>query len=182
MAFFGAYMKIYWTKQKSDSRELASAAHRLYRGVPGSLCYNQNGRPYFQDSDIKISISHSGDIWLCVLGEYEAGIDIERVADRDYIKIAQRFFTEAESLFVIRNGADGFFRLWARKEAYVKYTGLGISFGLGSFSLSDGNALADSYNDVIFKEIDFGKDFKCAVCATKEAFDWTQITTEEMHI
>lgn len=182
MAFFGVYMRIYWTKQKSDSIELAAAALKQYCGISDNLYYDENGKPYFKNNDIKISISHSGGIWLCALGEHEVGIDIECVADRDYIKIAQRFFTREESLFVAQNGADGFFRLWVRKEAYVKYIGTGISFGLGSFSLSDGNALAGSYNDVIFKEIDFGKDFKCAVCATKEAFDWTQITTEEMHI
>ena len=182
MAFFGAYMKIYWTKQNLSSSQLAAAAHRLYCGIPGSLCYNENGKPYFRESNVKISISHSGGIWVCVLCEHEAGIDIERVTDRDYIKIAGRFFTEAESRFVIQNGAEGFFRLWVRKEAYVKYTGLGISYGLGNFSLSDGNALTDCYDDVTFKEIDFGESFKCAVCTTKEAFAWKQIKTEEMHI
>ena len=175
-------MNIYWTKQKSDSGTLAAAALRLYCGASDTLCHNDRGRPYFKNTDIRISISHSGNIWICALGRNETGIDIERITDRNYLKIAERFFTPEETRFVKANGADGFFRLWVRKEAYVKYTGKGISCGLGSFSLSDGSRLADEYEDVIFGDIDFGDNFKCAVCTSKEAFIWEQIKTEEMHI
>lgn len=80
------------------------------------------------------------------------------------------------------NGADGFFRLWVRKEAYVKYTGKGISYGLDSFSLSDGIILLYEYGDAVLREIDFGENFKCAVCTAKEELSWEQIKTEEMHI
>ena len=41
-------------------------------------------------------------------------------------KISRRYFTAREQRFVQEAGADGFFRLWARKEAYSKYTGLGL--------------------------------------------------------
>ena len=95
---------------------------------------------------------------------------------------AVRFFTPEETGFVKSNGADGFFRLWVRKEAYVKYMGEGISYGLDSFSLSDGIRLSDEYGDAVFREIDFGEKFKCAVCTAKEEFSWEQIETEEMHI
>ena len=182
MAFFGVYMKIYWTKQKSDSKTLAAAALKLYCGVSDTLCHNDRGRPYFKNTDIRISISHSGDIWLCALGRNETGIDIERITDRNHLKIAERFFTPEENRFVASGGADGFFRLWVRKEAYVKYIGKGISYGLDSFSLSDGIRLSDEYGDAVFREIDFGENFKCALCASKEAFSWEQIKTEEMHI
>ena len=182
MAFFGAYMKIYWTKQKADSKTLAAAALKLYCGASDALCHNDRGRPYFKNTDIRISISHSGGIWLCALSGSEAGIDIERITDRNHLKIAERFFTPEETDFVKANGADGFFRLWVRKEAYVKYMGEGISYGLDSFSLSDGSRLADEYGDSVFREIDFGENFKCAVCTAKEEFSWEQIKTEEMHI
>lgn len=182
MAFFGAHMKIYWTKQKSDSGILAAKALELYCGASDTLCHNDSGRPYFQKSDIKISISHSGSIWLCALCEYEAGIDIEQIKDRDYLKTARRFFTPQELRFVEANGADGFFRLWTRKEAYIKYKGAGLAYGLDSFSLSDGIILIDEHDGVVFREPDFGADFKCAVCAAKEEFFWNQIKTEEMHI
>ncbi len=182
MAFFGACMNVYWTKQKSDSGTLASKALKIYCGAAGALCHDGRGRPYFAGSDIKISISHSGGIWLCVLSEYETGIDIERIKDRDYLKTARRFFTPQELRFVESNGADGFFRLWTRKEAYVKYKGEGLSYGLGSFNLSDGITLRDECDGVVFSELDFGADFKCSVCAAKEEFFWNQIKTEEMRI
>ena len=52
MAFFGVYMKIYWTKQKSDSKTLAAAALKLYCGVSDTLCHDDRGRPYFKNTDI----------------------------------------------------------------------------------------------------------------------------------
>ncbi len=182
MAFFGAYMNVYWTKQKSDSGTLAARALKLYCGASASLCHDDRGRPYFTGSDIKISISHSGGIWLCALSEYETGIDIERIKVRDYLKTARRFFTPQEACFVENTGADGFFRLWVKKEAYIKYKGEGLSYGLDSFNLSDGVSLSDECGGAVFRELDFGADFKCAVCAAKEEFSWNQIKTEEMHI
>ncbi len=182
MAFFGANMKIYWTKQTSDSKVLAARALELYCGVSDSLCHDGKGRPFFQNSSVNISISHSSDIWLCVLCKSKAGIDIERIADREYLRIADRFFAPAEQQFVRNAGMDGFFKLWVRKEAYVKYLGQGISYGLGNFSLSDGITLKDEYEGVLFREIDFGNDFRCAICTAKEDFFWKEVKTEEMHI
>ncbi len=182
MAFFGVNMKIYWTKQKRDSEFLAAKALKLYCGDSDMLCHDDKGRPYFQNSKINISISHSDNMWLCVLCKDKASIDIEHVADREYLRIADRFFSPAEQQFVRSAGADGFFRLWVRKEAYVKYLGQGISYGLENFSLSNGIALKDEYEDVLFREIDFGNDFRCAICIAKEDFFWKQIRTEEMHI
>lgn len=182
MAFFGDNMKVYWTRQNCGSRQAASKALDLYCGAKGILNYNDKGRPYFENSSVKISISHSRDLWVCVLSDYEAGIDIEYINGRDYLKIAERFFTSEEAMFVATYGREAFFKLWVRKEAYVKYIGEGITYGLGKFNLSDGEKIKNEYKEVVFTDIDLGKDFKCVLCTKKEALTWSQIKTEEMHI
>lgn len=98
--------------------------------------------------------SHSGDYALVALARGCAlGVDIERLGKNlRTLDIAQRFFdpTEAATLAGLEEQArDGaFISLWCAKEAVLKESGEGISFGLArlKFSLNDTGAwlLADT--------------------------------------
>lgn len=67
-----------------------------------------------------ISITHSGDIWMCLFSDSDCGIDFQYVRSGSKEKIADRFFTEGEKEY-IENGGD-FFDVWCRREALGKYT------------------------------------------------------------
>ena len=106
--------------------------------------YNSHGKPFLanDDSGLRFNVSHSGEIMLAafVLNS-EIGIDIEAIQqDIDYMGIGQRWFSEQESNTLRdlpeeqRIGA--FFRAWARKEAYIKARGIGLSYPLNRFSVS----------------------------------------------
>ena len=43
--------------------------------------------------------------------------------------IAARYFTDAEAEYVKQDGISGFYRIWTRREALAKFTGLGF-FGM----------------------------------------------------
>jgi 4'-phosphopantetheinyl transferase len=77
----------------------------------------------------------------------EVGLDLEIVdARRDagqLLKIARRFFAQDEIRYLVeRVGSTDFkrdfYRVWTRKEAYVKYLGRGIGHGLSTFSVVTG--------------------------------------------
>jgi len=113
------------------------------------LEYTPHGKPSLAKryaSDIRFNLSHSQDVALFVvtLGR-EAGIDVERIQpDFSDHAIPERFFTPREASTLralpVSQQSAAFFELWARKEAYVKARGQGLSLPLDSFEvpLDDG--------------------------------------------
>ncbi|MHC1721646.1 MAG: 4'-phosphopantetheinyl transferase superfamily protein [Aminipila sp.] len=119
----------------------------------------EHGKPYFKNIPISFSISHSGEIWVCLMADFNVGVDIQIYKSLKYKKVAQRFFQENEVQFINEQGIDAFFQVWARKEAYVKYTGNGFADeGFSSFSVVDkdneGYLLKANLEDAYFQEID----------------------------
>ena len=104
-------------------------------GKPVELRYQigEKGKPSLEGYPFHFSLSHSGDYILCGVSDREIGIDIQCMDDRDVVKLAERFYPEAESKTVseAKSPRDVFFRLWTRKEAYGKLTGEGAAKVLG---------------------------------------------------
>ena len=120
--------------------------------------YGREGKPYFRDLPFYFNLSHSGDYVLCVVSAAEIGADIQQHGRREkgrgqggeesgvseqnafrdnsavFGRLASRFFSERECAALNQAGAEReqlFFRLWARKEAYGKLTGKGVTGVLG---------------------------------------------------
>lgn len=150
----------------------------LYRAVTGYgiardeaetliLLRTKNGKPFFENSDICFNISHSRDTWACLMGLSYCGLDIQYIRPCDHEKIAGRFFSPAEQRYVMENGADGFFDIWVRREAYGKFTGDGFFGKCPEFVLN--GKLQDRFpGDIRIVPVDLGPAYdglKCAVCA-----------------
>ena len=79
------------------------------------------------------NMAHSGDWGLCAVAkEGEVGVDIERLdAELDYAKLAERFFSATEKKCLQEcpswRRRRIFFRIWTRKEAWLKGKGGGFS-------------------------------------------------------
>ena len=108
----------------------------------------ERGKPYFKDSDISFSLSHSGDLSVASICDEKynnVGIDVEKITDLPNMNgIAERFFTDQEKSEFLRRerAADAFFEIWTKKEAYAKMTGQGLSSALGD-DISDTNTKFD---------------------------------------
>lgn len=111
------------------------------RGLPSEaeLSYGENGKPYVADQDIfYFSLSHSSELAMCAVSDVEIGCDVERIGKYDG-RIAGRFFSKAENDYIESfpdmAGRDAaFFRVWTRKESFLKATGLGFSVSSSSFT------------------------------------------------
>lgn len=99
------------------------------------VAYGKNGKPYAPNADdVAFSISHSGSVAAGALltGGGDVGVDIERV-DREngarHERLAARFYTDAERAFIdaSEDRELAFYTVWTRKEAYLKYSGDGIT-------------------------------------------------------
>lgn len=98
---------------------------------------NAQGKPYLPGGELDFNLSHSRDrLLIASTSDRAVGVDIE--FRRDGIPmdaIAARWFAAQEKQFFqgLENPRNGFFDIWAKKEAYVKARGEGIFRELSSF-------------------------------------------------
>jgi 4'-phosphopantetheinyl transferase len=100
------------------------------------------GKPALQDSygdnSIHFNISNSGNIYVCAFNQSsDTGIDIEKIQelpDMDQI-VAASFSDEERRKFHSLSEPDrkrAFFQYWARKEAWLKAMGMGLSYPMNN--------------------------------------------------
>jgi len=127
----------------SDEEQVRAA--RLRRpGDRDRYVANAHGKPGlalgFGNGQLRFNLAHSGDLALvAVAAGREVGVDVEHCrALFEVESIAQRHFSveEREALAKLPDWQrpEAFFNIWACKEAFIKATGLGLSYPLQSFS------------------------------------------------
>jgi 4'-phosphopantetheinyl transferase len=106
------------------------------------LQLGEHGKPELPGSGVSFNLSHSGNLALLAVanGELRLGIDVEEMAaQRAHDRLARRFFSthEADRYAGLpeRERVDAFYRLWTRKEAYLKAWGTGLTFSSRRFTL-----------------------------------------------
>jgi 4'-phosphopantetheinyl transferase len=108
---------------------------------PGDIAFQLGpiGKPALSPSEpepLFFNLSHSRELALVAVTRLgEIGVDVEcirEMASRE--QLAERFFHPNEVAALHRlpeaDRAAGFFNAWTRKEAFLKATGKGISFGI----------------------------------------------------
>ena len=139
---------------------------------------NEYGKPYVEsiykikdetekikiDISLFFSLSHSGGMMVCAVACFNVGADCQK-KNIDNIenckKIANRFYTEKENVFLNSTEqeeyTDNFFRIWTKKEAYIKYTGKGLAEGMKTFSVTNEKRQKSYLGEVYFKRISLEK-------------------------
>ncbi len=96
--------------------------------------------------------SDSHELVAYVFSNTEVGIDIEYIRPRNNIfKFADRFFSEKEILKLLDTSCSlvEFFKIWTRKEAYLKM----LREGLGKRKLSSVcTESIDNIHTIVFKD------------------------------
>ena len=97
------------------------------KGNPPAIEYGENGKPFLADCpDTHFSITHS-DKWV-FLAVANCAIGIDAQASRKVCpRMAARSTTPEELVWVKEDTEPRFARLWTIKEAYLKYTGTGLT-------------------------------------------------------
>lgn len=109
------------------------------------FAYEQHCKPAINEKvnskSVEFNISHSGDYALIAMTlENKVGVDIEQInPEIDYASLSKRFFSEKEKNELLNLDkdlqCDAFYRVWARKESFIKAIGKGVAFGLDRFSV-----------------------------------------------
>lgn len=89
---------------------------------------NEHGKLYLADSqDLYFNISHSQNAVVVAFSRHENGVDIEKIRNID-LNIAKYCFSIEENEYIRNsiNQLSSFWEIWTKKEAYLKYVGVGI--------------------------------------------------------
>ena len=143
-----------------------------------SIVLGEHGKPYVvgMPEPFYFNISHSGDYVVCAVSDREIGIDIERIG-KVRMEVARRFF-HPEEIKVLEalpesRQTDAFFSYWSVKEAFLKYTGAGLSASLSVFEvLFEGNRVRvqcpGGAGEVWIRACPVDEEYKCYVCSAMD--------------
>lgn len=103
-------------------------------GQPPSIAHGAHGKPYLPDGQAHFSLSHTGKYVFCAVAGAPVGLDAQTVG-KNRPRVAARCFTPPEQAWLAADPDARFSRLWALKEAYLKYTGFGLVLPMSSFTV-----------------------------------------------
>ncbi len=119
--------------KSADTDKMIAESIRRRLGVGGEIkiLRTELGKPYIENMPIYVGVTHTDDTVIIALDDENFGIDCEYEgrAQKNAEKIAERYFTENErqKIFNSADRAKMFLDIWVKKEAYVKFTGHGLS-------------------------------------------------------
>ena len=123
------------------------------------------GKPFLEShKNIHFNLSHTDNCVACATAKEPVGVDVEMVKPIE-IDLADRFFTSNECDY-IDCGLDEyklerFYRIWTRKESYVKMLGKGLFVPLNSFEVLENK-------DMHYEEFLFTDEVIGTVCSRKK--------------
>ena len=83
--------------------------------------FEPNGKPYFVNSSLYFSLSHSGRFAAALISEEPCGVDVEQVRPEVAERLRERCLSDGERA----RGCD-FFEIWTEKECIAKLDGSGM--------------------------------------------------------
>ena len=174
------------------SRHFSARSHPLQEDPV--VQRDSRGKPFLANlPQWHISVSHSGNRFLCAVSPVQIGIDVQehklmrgetgaQAASR-YCKIARRFFHPAEAAYVAQSPHENFFSVWTAKESYVKYTGQGMDSHFDTFCVipKDSKVLPAGIpwqaSQVSFQQLLLDAEYTFCMCTKQPcALCWEQIT------
>lgn len=137
----------------------------LYSGMKWrdiKVSRSKNGKPYFEQSGIKLNfnVSHQGGYAILAgeVGDISVGCDVMTVDYKrgerlsDFLRLMKKQFSDEEYNLVTCEKSENnicrmFYRIWCLKESYVKAIGTGLSLNLAdvSFNIKDKHVLQNEF-------------------------------------
>jgi len=127
----------YATSMRVQLRQLL-ASYLAVDAKDIQLSKGEFGKPYILNSELSFNISHSEDQALVAVSQCtQLGVDIECWRELDNLEgLVKRNFSDAEKQqwldVAIGEREATFFKIWTRKEAFIKATGRGLGMGVST--------------------------------------------------
>ncbi len=102
---------------------------------------NEYGKPFLKSSvNWFFNKSHTKNVIVVAVSDNDIGVDVEFIRSAR-MNVANRYFS-ADEIELLENASSPesrnqlFYQLWTLKEAYLKFLGTGISYGLSCFTIT----------------------------------------------
>ncbi len=133
-------------------------------------------------SGLQYNISHSADFILLAISGTPVGADIEKInTDFDFREVLAGNFNIEEIAYInAEDSAHRFFRLWTRKEAFLKGTGRGLTVQLDEIpSLEGTHHLKTIHGQYTVFSFNLGADYSASIacCEPKPILRFINMTT-----
>ena len=121
-------------------------AEGLYREYGLKLAFEprakgEHGKPFLTlQPKLHYNISHSGSSVVCAIARHDVGIDIQTHKEMNSERLLERM-VPADEIREILEADDvqkAFFSQWVLREAYIKWTGEGLSRDLRTIPMDSG--------------------------------------------
>lgn len=117
------------SQQSVQARRLLLSLLKKHYGLNSlpEINAGKDGKPFFPAfPHIHFSLSHCRRAVMAVVGDSPVGCDIEDICNDDAMEILYVAFTDSERLHITTsaNPIETLVRLWTRKEASVKLSGI----------------------------------------------------------
>ncbi|MCL2774436.1 MAG: 4'-phosphopantetheinyl transferase superfamily protein [Oscillospiraceae bacterium] len=167
--------------EKEDNIDITFAKNDYGKPYIDSLYKIRENDRIKIDFSLFFSLSHSENMIICAVACFNVGADCQMKNVKNEAqcrKIAKRFYSSTENMFLESidlynsDGSDdlydaddsddfanseayinNFFKIWTKKEAYIKYTGKGLTEGMTTFSVTNEVRQKNYLGDVYFKRI-----------------------------
>ena len=104
----------------------------------------EHGKPFLTlQPKIHYNISHSGKYVMCIIAGEEVGIDVQEHKKVNYERMLTRMVPADMVREILESDQmeKAFFAQWVLREAYIKWTGEGLSKDLRKIALDKGSYL-----------------------------------------
>ena len=111
-------------------RQLLKTMYEAQYGAPmPPILVTDRGKPYFENSHVHFSLTHTKKHAFCVLSEKEIGIDAEELDREISLNLAEKILSPAEKtqFDAAEDKRDALLRFWVLKEAAAKCSGQGLT-------------------------------------------------------
>ena len=119
----------------------------------------EHGKPFFTlQPKIHYNITHSGKYVMCILAGQEVGIDVQQHRKANYERMLERMVPQdmIREILDADEPEKAFFTQWVLREAYIKWTGEGLSRDLRTISLEEGSyillELEEGYSGAVWSQ------------------------------
>lgn len=107
--------------------------------------FDRDTKPFVENEKLDFNLSHSSEYFAFAISNRSnsfVGVDIEKIRENLEIEpIISNYFHKNEASYILSNKdqilhRQRFYRIWTRKEAFLKMLGIGLSENLSNLDLS----------------------------------------------
>jgi len=143
------------------------------------ICKSENGAPYIQNEDTRISLSHGKKMTGCAFSDNCVGLDIQEVIK--YKLGYADFLLSAYEKDILKSSEDKdlfLTTMWTLKEAYGKYLNVGLKYDFARTGFDYSLSVEHTVNGTVYKSEQLHGSV--ISCVSKDSSVYYEVGIEEL--